>query len=260
MASTNPARGMRDFLPADVRNREYVIGVIKSVYESYGFAPLASDDASFGKKIEEGDKSVEANSILAANEALDGLGIKNFAIYFSHSDVLACILETVGVAEKLHRHTFAAIRDFSKFNIEGFVNELQDAGVSEKASVILADLFLKTDEILNQEHDINRTVVSNLLNIVNSETLTELGQIVQLTGRKPVFIDPSLACESPYSPGIVIEARTSGLDVLGSGGCIEEDSNVFAFSFDIENIVALMENSNAIPPARDVSDSAAVLQ
>src|SRR5215831_19414794 len=42
MASSNtqPARGMRDFLPADVRRREYVISVIKEVYERYGFEPL----------------------------------------------------------------------------------------------------------------------------------------------------------------------------------------------------------------------------
>jgi histidyl-tRNA synthetase len=39
-AKTQPARGMRDFLPADVRRREYVIGVIKEVYERYGFEPL----------------------------------------------------------------------------------------------------------------------------------------------------------------------------------------------------------------------------
>ena len=267
MASTNPARGMRDFLPADGRKREYVIGVIKSVYESYGFEPLDAIDASFGTEIDEESKSVEANSILAIYQALDRLGIKNFAIYVSHSNVLACILETVGVPEKLHKPTFAAIRNFNKFNIEGFVNELQDVGVSEKASAILADLFLKTDEILNQEHEINRTVVSNLLNIVNNETLTELGQILRLTGKTPVFIDPALACESPYRPGIVIEARTSGLDVLGDGGCIgektagttEEDSTVFAFSFDIESIVALIENSNAFPPAVAVSGSAAVL-
>jgi histidyl-tRNA synthetase len=32
---------MRDFLPADVRKREYVIRVVKEVYESYGFEPLA---------------------------------------------------------------------------------------------------------------------------------------------------------------------------------------------------------------------------
>src|SRR5918911_4918886 len=37
---TQPARGMRDFLPADVRRREYVIGIIKDVYERYGFEPL----------------------------------------------------------------------------------------------------------------------------------------------------------------------------------------------------------------------------
>ncbi len=38
--NTNPARGMRDFLPSDVRKRNYVIGVIKEVYEKYGFEPL----------------------------------------------------------------------------------------------------------------------------------------------------------------------------------------------------------------------------
>ncbi len=40
MSKTQPARGMRDFLPADVRKRNYVIGIIKEVYEKYGFEPL----------------------------------------------------------------------------------------------------------------------------------------------------------------------------------------------------------------------------
>jgi histidyl-tRNA synthetase len=40
MANTQPARGMRDFLPADVRRRDYVIGIVKEVYERYGFEPL----------------------------------------------------------------------------------------------------------------------------------------------------------------------------------------------------------------------------
>ncbi|REJ79434.1 MAG: histidine--tRNA ligase [Acidobacteria bacterium] len=40
MTNTNPARGMRDFLPTDVRRRDYVIGVIKEVYEKYGYEPL----------------------------------------------------------------------------------------------------------------------------------------------------------------------------------------------------------------------------
>jgi len=40
MSKTQPARGMRDFLPSDVRKRNYVINIIKEVYESYGFEPL----------------------------------------------------------------------------------------------------------------------------------------------------------------------------------------------------------------------------
>lgn len=63
MASTNPARGMRDFLPADVRKREYVIGIIKEVYESYGFEPLETPavenlETLMGKYGEEGNQLI----------------------------------------------------------------------------------------------------------------------------------------------------------------------------------------------------------
>jgi histidyl-tRNA synthetase len=37
---TRPARGMRDFLPDDVRRRQYVIGIVEGVYRRYGFEPL----------------------------------------------------------------------------------------------------------------------------------------------------------------------------------------------------------------------------
>ena len=40
MSKTQPARGMRDFLPSDIRKRNYVIKIIKEVYEKYGFEPL----------------------------------------------------------------------------------------------------------------------------------------------------------------------------------------------------------------------------
>lgn len=60
---TQPARGMRDFLPADVRKREYVIGVIKSVYERYGFEPLETPaveniETLTGKYGEEGNQLI----------------------------------------------------------------------------------------------------------------------------------------------------------------------------------------------------------
>src|ERR687889_1191067 len=60
---TQPARGMRDFLPADVRRREYVIGVVKEVYERYGFEPLETPaveniETLLGKYGEEGNQLI----------------------------------------------------------------------------------------------------------------------------------------------------------------------------------------------------------
>jgi histidyl-tRNA synthetase len=61
--NTHPARGMRDFLPADVRRRQYVIGVIADVYQRYGFEPLETPaveniETLMGKYGEEGDRLI----------------------------------------------------------------------------------------------------------------------------------------------------------------------------------------------------------
>ena len=63
MARTEPARGMRDFLPEDVRRREYVIGIIKRVYERYGYEPLETPavenlETLMGKYGDEGDQLI----------------------------------------------------------------------------------------------------------------------------------------------------------------------------------------------------------
>ena len=63
MTSTKPARGMRDFLPEDVRRRQYVIGVIAGVYQRYGFDPLETPaveniETLMGKYGEEGDRLI----------------------------------------------------------------------------------------------------------------------------------------------------------------------------------------------------------
>src|ERR1700741_2535091 len=54
---------MRDFLPEDVRKREYVSGVVKEVYERYGFEPLETPaveniETLMGKYGEEGNQLI----------------------------------------------------------------------------------------------------------------------------------------------------------------------------------------------------------
>jgi histidyl-tRNA synthetase len=61
--STKPPSGTRDFLPDDVRRREHVIGVIRRVYERYGFEPLETPafeniETLLGKYGDEGNKLI----------------------------------------------------------------------------------------------------------------------------------------------------------------------------------------------------------
>src|SRR6267154_1152908 len=61
--STKPPSGTRDFLPGDIRRREYVIGVVRRVYERYGFEPLETPafeniETLLGKYGEEGNKLI----------------------------------------------------------------------------------------------------------------------------------------------------------------------------------------------------------
>ncbi len=61
--SIRPARGMRDFLPPDVRRRAHVIAVIEDVYRRYGFQPLETPaleniETLTGKYGEEGNKLI----------------------------------------------------------------------------------------------------------------------------------------------------------------------------------------------------------
>ena len=61
--STKPARGTRDFLPDDIRKREYVIGIVRDVYQRYGFEPLETPafeniETLMGKYGEEGNQLI----------------------------------------------------------------------------------------------------------------------------------------------------------------------------------------------------------
>src|ERR1700752_3532697 len=62
-AKTQPSSRMRDFLPEDVRKRDYVIGVVKDVYSRYGFEPLETPaveniETLTGKYGEEGNQLI----------------------------------------------------------------------------------------------------------------------------------------------------------------------------------------------------------
>jgi len=60
---TAPPKGSRDFLPSDVRRRDFVLDVVRGVYRKYGFDPLETPamerlDTLMGKYGDEGDQLI----------------------------------------------------------------------------------------------------------------------------------------------------------------------------------------------------------
>jgi histidyl-tRNA synthetase len=61
--STKPPSGTRDFLPDEVRKRQYVTGVVREIFEQYGYEPLETPafeniDTLLGKYGDEGNKLI----------------------------------------------------------------------------------------------------------------------------------------------------------------------------------------------------------
>lgn len=378
-AKTQPARGMRDFLPADVRKREYVIGVIKEVYERYGFEPLETPaveniETLMGKYGEEGnqlifkilkrgehEKSgeadlalrydltvplarvvaqyqnelpkffkryqiqpvwradrpargrfrefyqcdvdvlgsrsmlVEAELMAAASDALTNLGFNDFTIRLNHRQVLAGIMNLIGVASDRHADALVAFDKLEKIGQSGVAEELVQRGVSVDATSRLLVLFDGMDQITSgfeQATDgipspfkqrivgsVNDQLNANLLKRLRTDlaafetaqyALDELDSIVEKTkangSSSRVRIDLSLVRGLSYYTGSIMEISVDGIGSLGGGGRYDNLVGMFlgrnvpacGFSLGLERIIVVMSERNMFP-AELVSSPADVM-
>ncbi len=340
---------MRDFLPADVRKRNYVINIIKEVYESYGFEPLETPavenlETLMGKYGEEGNQlifrilkrgekldfenaksqndlsdlalrydltvplarivannkndlpkffkryqvqpvwradrpargrfrefyqcdvdaigsasmAVEGELISAVSTILKRLGFEDFVVRLNHRKVLADILDTAGVPSELHSEALIAIDKLDKIGTEGVAAELAGRGISESSAAMLLEIFEQTQKIIGEGKDVNRTIVSNLINIVSNEVLTEIGQILRFAEGVPIQLDPSLARGLSYYTGAIIEVNVPDLPgSLAGGGRYDELIGMFGkeqipacgVSLGLERILVVMDERGMFPPA-----------
>src|SRR4249919_1633345 len=92
--STKPPSGTRDFLPDDVRRREYVIRIVREVYERYGFEPLETPafeniETLLGKYGDEGNQLIF--KILKRGEQ-EGSGLADLALRYDLTVPLARVV------------------------------------------------------------------------------------------------------------------------------------------------------------------------
>jgi histidyl-tRNA synthetase len=190
------------------------------------------------------------------------LGFRDFTIRLNHRQVLTDILDTAGIPGELHNEALIAIDKIDKIGSDGVAKELAERGVAPAAAAMLMDIFAKTQEILGQEKDVNRTIVSNLLNIVSNEVLTDLGRILKYAPDAPIVIDPSLARGLSYYTGAIMEVNVPDLaGSLGGGGRYDGLIGMFGkeqipacgFSLGLERILVVMDERNMFPP--EIADS-----
>lgn len=109
--STKPPSGTRDFLPDEIRRREYVMRVVRDVYESYGFEPLETPafeniETLLGKYGEEGNKLIF--KILKRGEH-EGTGEADLALRYDL---------TVPLARVVAQYQSALPRFFKRYQIQ----------------------------------------------------------------------------------------------------------------------------------------------
>ncbi|MGC2237558.1 MAG: histidine--tRNA ligase [Pyrinomonadaceae bacterium] len=185
MSKTQPARGMRDFLPADVRKREYVIKIIKEVYESYGFEPLETPSVEnletlTGKYGEEGSQLIF--KILKRGEKLDlsqgEKGLSDLALRYDLTVPLARVVANykndlpkffkryqIQPVWRADRPAKGRYREFYQCDVDA---------IGSKSMLVEAELISAVSEILRRlgfedfEIQINhRKVLTGILNAAN---------------------------------------------------------------------------------------------
>jgi histidyl-tRNA synthetase len=271
MASTQPARGTRDFLPDDVRRREYVVGIVRRVYERYGFEPLETPafeniETLLGKYGEEGNKLIF--KILRRGEH-EASGQADLALRYDLTVPLARVvaehqhqlpkffrryqIQPVWRADRPARGRF---REFFQCDIDaiGSTSLLVEADLLAAVSEVLTSLGF-TDFVIRLNHRLALTAMlatSGVTEDRQGEALVALDKLDKIGagGVEAEFaargIDPAAAGRCL---GFLAEAGAPGLlpaEVLARFGAFAGDHEGGRGALrDLETIVALSARTPA---------------
>jgi histidyl-tRNA synthetase len=220
--STKPPSGTRDFLPDDVRRREYVIDVVRSVYERYGFEPLETPafeniDTLLGKYGEEGNKLIF--KILKRGEH-EASGEADLALRYDLTVPLARVvaqyqnqlpkffkryqIQPVWRADRPARGRF---REFYQCDIDsiGSTSPIVEAEILGAVSEILQTLGFK-DFVIRLNH---RRVLSGLLSFAKIPESLHSAALIALDKLDKVGPD-----------GVRAEFQARGIEISAADACL----------------------------------------
>ncbi|MBI3490527.1 MAG: histidine--tRNA ligase [Acidobacteria bacterium] len=260
--STKPPSGTRDFLPDDIRRREYVINIVRRVYERYGFEPLETPafeniETLLGKYGEESNKLIF--KILKRGEH-EGTGEADLALRYDLTVPLARVvtqyqnelpkffkrhqIQPVWRADRPARGRF---REFWQCDIDsiGSTSPVVEVEILSAVSEVLTGLGFQ-DFVIRLNH---RMLLSALLEVsglppakhsqalVSLDKLDKAGREVVIAEMVGVGIGSSAASE--------LLALFMGAPKIGM--FLGRDVPACGFSLGLERIIVVMTERNMFP-------------
>ena len=219
---------MRDFLPADVRRRTFVIGTIRAVYERYGFEPLETPaveniETLLGKYGDEGNQLIF--KILKRGEH-EASGQADLALRYDLTVPLARVvaehrgtlpkyfkryqIQPVWRADRPARGRF---REFYQCDVDatGSTSPVVEAELCAAACEAMQALGF-TDAVLRLNH---RAVLTGVLEVAGVPAAQHGDALVALDKLDKIGLD---GVEAEYqSRGLPPDAAATVLGVLGPG-------------------------------------------
>jgi histidyl-tRNA synthetase len=254
---TRPARGMRDFLPEDVRRREYVIGIVSAVYQRYGFEPLETPaleniETLTGKYGEEGNKLIF--KVLRRGEH-ESSGETDLALRYDLTVPLARVvaeyrgklpkyfkryqIQPVWRADRPARGRF---REFYQCDVDaiGSRSPLVETEMLAAVSEVLKQLGFN-DFTIQLNH---RQLLTATLNRAGVEPALHTAALISLDKLDKIGVDGVL--EEMVSRNVPRSAASAVLDNVGSGefGSFTDDLGAAA-SGNVGEIMNLCESTAA---------------
>jgi histidyl-tRNA synthetase len=244
---------MRDFLPEDVRRREYVIGVIKRVYERYGFEPLESPavenlETLLGKYGDEGNRLIF--KILKRGEH-EATGEADLALRYDL---------TVPLARVVAQHQSRLPRLFKRYQIQpvwradrparGRFREFYQCDVDALGStspVVEAELCAAVSDALTELGFDDFVIRLNHRQLLTS-LLGAAGVAADLHGSALVALDK---LDKVAADGVAKELADRGIDAA-SGAALLQMFQASAADVDLDRVAQFVGDD---PPGRAALDN-----
>ncbi len=258
MLQAQTLKGFRDFLPTEARKRQYVINILRQVFESFGFEPLETpaleyEEVLLGKYGEEGDKlmyrftdngdrrvalrydqTVPLARVVAQYQNELPMPFKRYQIQNvwraentqkgRFREFLQCDADIVGSISPLSDAEIitVAIKALEKLGFEGFkiiVNDRANFAGIEPLAVLIIDKLKKIGRERVLEELKKRGLPTKSFDQILDKTLTEkLEEITEIVGDPKVVFDSTLARGLDYYTGLIFEIEIEGYTAGSIGG------------------------------------------